>query len=106
MVSGHVVEGLGPSSLEVSENIGGEGQAKLRAKEADKAHKTLLDRDKEGMKAVITAREYDQKEEERKEDGIEEESKRDPRLNRVQRSIPRRAVTVQRWSSNQALIPQ
>lgn len=64
VVSGHVVKGSGPSSLEVSENIGREGQAKaqrLRAKDADKALKNLLDRDKEGMKAVIAARDFAQK---------------------------------------------
>ncbi|PBK58267.1 hypothetical protein ARMSODRAFT_991317 [Armillaria solidipes] len=73
VVPGHVVTGSGPSSLEVSENIDREGQAKaqrLRAKDADKAPKTLLDQDKEGMKVVIAAREYAQKEEKkRKEDG-------------------------------------
>ncbi|KAK0232731.1 hypothetical protein IW262DRAFT_1451207 [Armillaria fumosa] len=73
VVSGHVVKGSGPSSLEVSENIGREGQAKaqrLRAKDADKALKNLLDRDKEGMKAVIAAREFAQKGDEKgKEDG-------------------------------------
>ncbi|KAK0475086.1 hypothetical protein IW261DRAFT_1646941 [Armillaria novae-zelandiae] len=64
VVSGHVVKGSGPSSLEIAENIGREGQAKaqrLRAKDADKALKDLLDRDKEGMKAVVAAREFAQK---------------------------------------------
>ncbi len=81
MISGYVVTGSSPSSLKVSESIGWEGQAKLRAKDADKALKTLLDRDKEGMKAVSTAREFAQKEMEGKEDGNEEETKRAPRLN-------------------------
>ncbi|KAK0456997.1 hypothetical protein EV421DRAFT_1729499 [Armillaria borealis] len=65
VVPGHVVTGSGPSSLEVSESIGREGQAKaqrLRAKDADKAPKILLDQDKEGMKAVIAAREKYHKE--------------------------------------------
>ncbi|PBK98323.1 hypothetical protein ARMGADRAFT_1008755 [Armillaria gallica] len=66
VVSGHVVKGSGPGSLEVSGSTGWEGQAKLRAKDADKALKTLLDRDKEGIKAVIAAKEFTLKEDETK----------------------------------------
>ncbi|KAK0207908.1 hypothetical protein DFS33DRAFT_392133 [Desarmillaria ectypa] len=80
VVSGHVVKGSGPSSLEVSENIGREGQAKaqrLRAKDADKALKTLLDRDKEGMKAVIAAREFAQKEDKKGKEGGRKRKRRD-----------------------------
>ncbi|KAK0245327.1 hypothetical protein EDD85DRAFT_783264 [Armillaria nabsnona] len=70
VVSGHIVTGSGPSSLEVSESISNEGQAKLSAKDANKALKTVLDRDKEVMKAVFATREFSQKEEkEGKEDG-------------------------------------
>jgi minichromosome maintenance protein 10 len=45
----------------MTENIGRDGQAKakrkLEAKDADKALKALLERDKEGMQTVIKARE-------------------------------------------------
>lgn len=45
----------------MAENIGRDGQAKakrkLEAKDADKALKALLERDKEGMQAVVRARE-------------------------------------------------
>ncbi|KAK0440402.1 uncharacterized protein EV420DRAFT_1581787, partial [Desarmillaria tabescens] len=59
VVSGHVVKG--------SDRLKLSGYA---PKDADKALKTLLDRDKEGMKAVIAAREFSQKEDRKgKEDG-------------------------------------
>jgi hypothetical protein len=63
VVSGHIVNGSGadPRSIYTTENLGREGQAKakrkLSGKDADKALKGLLERDKEGMKAVIKARE-------------------------------------------------
>lgn len=63
MVSGHVVPGTSndPRTLYVTESIGREGQAKARrklaGKDADKALMTLLERDKEGMVAVMKARE-------------------------------------------------
>jgi len=55
--------GSGPDSrsLHIAENMGREGQAKakrkLSGKDADRALKALLERDKEGMKAVMKARE-------------------------------------------------
>ncbi|KAF8064025.1 hypothetical protein FPV67DRAFT_1671778 [Lyophyllum atratum] len=63
IVSGHVVNNskMDSRSLFATENIGREGQAKaarkLSGKDADKALKSLLERDKEGMKAVMRARE-------------------------------------------------
>ena len=63
MVSGHVVPGSSsdPRTLYVTESIGREGQAKARrklaSKDADKELMTLLERDKEGMVAVMKARE-------------------------------------------------
>lgn len=62
MVSGHVVgeSGADPRMLSISENMGREGQAKAKrksVKDADRALKSLLDRDKDGMKAVMKARE-------------------------------------------------
>jgi minichromosome maintenance protein 10 len=63
VISGHIVNGSGadPRSLYETENMGREGQAKakrkLSGKDADRALKGLLERDKEGMKAVIKARE-------------------------------------------------
>lgn len=63
VVSGHIVNGSGTDSRSIyaTENLGREGQArakrKLSGKDGDIALKRLLKRDKEGMKAVITARE-------------------------------------------------
>ncbi|KAI5990380.1 hypothetical protein EDD15DRAFT_2170260 [Pisolithus albus] len=60
VVSGHVVGGS-VGSLFVSERLGREAQAKAKRKlerNTDRELKTLLDRDKEGMKAVTKAREY------------------------------------------------
>ena len=63
VVSGHIVNGSGtdPRSIYATENLGRDGQAKakrkLSSKDADKALKGLLERDKEGMKAVVKARE-------------------------------------------------
>jgi minichromosome maintenance protein 10 len=63
VVSGHIVNGSGTDSRSIyaTENLGREGQAKakrkLSGKDADRALKGLLERDKEGMKAVIKARE-------------------------------------------------
>lgn len=63
MVSGHVVPGTSsdPRTVYATESIGREGQAKARrklaGKDADKALMTLLERDKEGMGAVMKARE-------------------------------------------------
>jgi minichromosome maintenance protein 10 len=63
VVSGHIVNGSGADSrsLYTTENIGREGQAKakrkLLGKDADRALKGLLERDKEGMRAVMKARE-------------------------------------------------
>ena len=63
VVSGHIVNGSStdPRSIYATENLGREGQAKakrkLSSRDADKALKGLLERDKEGMKAVIKARE-------------------------------------------------
>lgn len=60
VVSGHVVGGSA-GNLFVSERLGREAQARAKRqleKNADRELKTLLERDKEGMKAVTKAREY------------------------------------------------
>ncbi|KAI6115004.1 hypothetical protein EV401DRAFT_2058355 [Pisolithus croceorrhizus] len=60
VVSGHVVGGSA-GSLFISERLGREAQAKAKRKlerNTDRELKSLLDRDKEGMKAVTKAREY------------------------------------------------
>ena len=65
VVSGHVVSGTSsdPRTTYLTENIGRDGQAKAKRKmgggqdAADRALKALLERDKEGMKAVMSARE-------------------------------------------------
>ena len=65
VVSGHVVSGTSsdPRTTYLSETIGRDGQAKAKRKMgggkdgADRALKALLERDKEGMKAVMSARE-------------------------------------------------
>lgn len=63
VLSGHIVTGSSsdPRAMYVAESVGREGQAKakrkLAGKEADRALKDLLERDKEGMRAVMKARE-------------------------------------------------
>jgi minichromosome maintenance protein 10 len=62
VVAGHVVGGAAGDSrsLNVAETMGREGQAKAKRKfgqDADRQLKALLERDKEGMKAVVRARE-------------------------------------------------
>ncbi|KAG5651312.1 hypothetical protein H0H81_009113 [Sphagnurus paluster] len=63
IVSGHIVSDsrMDSRSLFATEDIGREGQAKaarkLSGRDADRALKNLLERDKEGMKAVMKARE-------------------------------------------------
>lgn len=65
VVSGHVVAGgSDPRSVHVGEAVGREAQAKAArasAKEADRALQKLLQRDKDGMKYVVTARDYEKK---------------------------------------------
>ncbi|KAI0052401.1 hypothetical protein FA95DRAFT_1601776 [Auriscalpium vulgare] len=62
VVAGHVVSGSTSKSLFTSENIGREAQARAQrkkgAKDADRAVQKLLERDREGMRAVEKAREY------------------------------------------------
>ena len=65
VVSGHIVSGTSsdPRTTYITETIGRDGQAKAKRKmgggtdAADRALKALLERDKEGMKAVMSARE-------------------------------------------------
>jgi minichromosome maintenance protein 10 len=60
IVAGHIVNGSKWDSVHSTENIGREGQAKakrkLSVKDADRALVNLSKRDKEGMRAVMKAR--------------------------------------------------
>ena len=64
IVSGHVVSGSNSDSrtLFVSETMGREGQARAKrktaGKDADRALKLLLERDRDGMRDVMKAREF------------------------------------------------
>ncbi|KAH6912084.1 hypothetical protein BKA70DRAFT_1184627 [Coprinopsis sp. MPI-PUGE-AT-0042] len=75
IVSGHIVGASDSKSLFATENIGREGQAKAKRKldnaEADKLLKQLAARDREGMEAVMKAREVmkGQKDVKAKEEG-------------------------------------
>ncbi|KAF9054063.1 hypothetical protein BJ165DRAFT_1337984 [Panaeolus papilionaceus] len=67
VLSGHVVAGTSsdPRTMFAAENMGREGQAKAKRRldaQADAALKKLLMRDKDGMKAVMAAREFAKKE--------------------------------------------
>jgi minichromosome maintenance protein 10 len=63
VVSGHIIRsGADPrDSMHIAENMGREGQAKARRKmlsrDTDRALKALFDRDRDGMQAVVKARE-------------------------------------------------
>lgn len=67
VIAGHVARGgSGAHAGDIAENMGREAQAKAQrrlAKDSDKMLKSLLDRDKDGMKAVMTAREFMSKQE-------------------------------------------
>ena len=62
VVSGHIISGgaSDPQSMYISETMGREGQAKAKrqmdARNSEKVLKALLERDKEGMEAVMRAR--------------------------------------------------
>ncbi|KAI0746488.1 hypothetical protein C8Q80DRAFT_1219897 [Daedaleopsis nitida] len=63
VVSGHVISGSGldPKMMFLGESYGREAQAKAARKlaaDSDRALKQLLSRDKEGTKALVTAREF------------------------------------------------
>ncbi|KDQ55942.1 hypothetical protein JAAARDRAFT_36719 [Jaapia argillacea MUCL 33604] len=92
VVSGHIISGSGvdtAGSLYVSENIGREGQAraarKVAGKDADKALDQLLKRDKEGMRAVLKAREFGLK---KSTDGSNEKKKTKEGRNKRMGSTP------------------
>ena len=96
VVSGHVVSGTSsdPRTTYLSETIGRDGQAKAKRKMgggkdgADRALKALLERDKEGMKAVMSAREAGKmlvkSEEREKERNRSEQGKEDRKGKRKQ----------------------
>ncbi|KAG0694889.1 hypothetical protein DFH29DRAFT_297665 [Suillus ampliporus] len=77
VVSGHVVSGSNRdvSSTFVAESMGREGQARAKRKlvqDADRELKGLLERDKEGMRAVVKAREIGAMTAKRTSDGASE----------------------------------
>lgn len=77
VVSGHVVSGSNRdvSSMFVAENMGREGQARAKRKllqDADRELKGLLERDKEGMRAVAKAREIGMMTSKRTSDGAKD----------------------------------
>ena len=65
VISGHIVNGSRWESPSAVEGIGREGQAKAKrkvsSKDADRTLMKLLERDKEGMRAVMKAREVGQR---------------------------------------------
>ncbi|KAI8970623.1 hypothetical protein BD414DRAFT_470405 [Trametes punicea] len=66
VVQGHVISGSDSRSLYVAETVGRDAQAKaarkLSAVDTEKALQKLLQRDKEGTKALMTAREFSKRE--------------------------------------------
>jgi len=81
VVSGHVVKGDNSlTSQEVMENYGREGQAKAqrmeKKREEEKALKALLQRDKEGMEAVIRARQEAERRKQREREKEKEKEKK------------------------------
>ncbi|KAI0711612.1 hypothetical protein C8Q76DRAFT_623679 [Earliella scabrosa] len=83
VVSGHVISGSGADleTMYIGENVGREAQAKAARKlaaDSDKALQRLLARDKEGTKAVLSAREFAKRkaEEVKKEKGKGKEGKK------------------------------
>ncbi|KAK7446991.1 hypothetical protein VKT23_014204 [Stygiomarasmius scandens] len=81
VVSGHVVKGDNSlTSQEVMENYGRESQAKAqrmeKKREEEKALKALLQRDKEGMEAVIRARQEAERRKQREREKEKEKEKK------------------------------
>ena len=62
VVQGHVISGSDSRSLYVAESVGRDAQAKaarkISAVDSEKALQKLLQRDKEGTKALVSAREF------------------------------------------------
>ncbi|KAI0718404.1 hypothetical protein C8T65DRAFT_763318 [Cerioporus squamosus] len=61
VVSGHVISGAASQPMYIGETVGREAQAKAARKlaaDSDKALQRLLSRDKEGTKALVSAREF------------------------------------------------
>jgi len=80
VVSGHVINGSAADSRSpfVAEAMGREGQAKAKRKfgrDADRELQALLERDKEGMKAVVRAREMAKLMDEKNDRGKKGQSK-------------------------------
>ncbi|CDO73927.1 hypothetical protein BN946_scf185016.g84 [Trametes cinnabarina] len=73
VVQGHVVSGSDSRSLFVAETVGRDAQAKaarkLSAVDQEKALQKLLARDKEGTRALMTAREWSKRKEQEAKDG-------------------------------------
>ncbi|KAI0353346.1 hypothetical protein OH77DRAFT_1483713 [Trametes cingulata] len=73
VVQGHVVSGADSRSMYVAETVGRDAQAKaarkLSAVDSEKALQKLLQRDKEGTKALMTAREFSKRKAEESKDG-------------------------------------
>lgn len=80
ILSGHVVnDGDSSNSMYVSERLGREAQAKaarhVSSRDTERTLETLLKRDKEGMRAVNAARDYNKKMERRLAKGLEVEKR-------------------------------
>ena len=89
VVSGHVVSGTSsdPRTVYLSETIGRDGQAKAKrkmGKDADRALQALLERDREGMKTVMRAREVGKVLVKSEQGGKSEQGKKDGKGKRRQ----------------------
>ncbi len=76
VVSGHVVSGGASQSMFIGEHVGREAQAKAARKlaaDTDKTLQRLLSRDREGTKALVSAREFAKR---KAEEAKEEEAKK------------------------------
>ncbi|KAI0363154.1 hypothetical protein BV20DRAFT_1126452 [Pilatotrama ljubarskyi] len=73
VVQGHVISGADSRSMYVAESVGRDAQAKaarkLSAVDSEKALQKLLQRDKEGTRALVTAREFSERKAEESKDG-------------------------------------
>lgn len=82
ILNGHIARGGGSQTRDVAENMGREAQAKAQrkmAKDSDKMLKTLLDRDKDGMKAVMSAREFMSKQDDKQKKKKPDSTKAEPK---------------------------
>ncbi|KAI0827195.1 hypothetical protein BC628DRAFT_1371381 [Trametes gibbosa] len=89
VVHGHVVSGADSRTMYVGENVGRDAQAKaarkLSAVDSEKVLRQLLKRDKEGTRALATAREFSKRKVEEEESSSAKKQRKDKQKEKLER---------------------